>query len=184
MHTDATLIAQTQRWLEEVVIGLNLCPFARRPLQAGQIHFDVTHATDAGTLLGDLHAALTALDNNKAIETTLLIIPGMLEDFGDYNDFLSLCDALLERFEWEGAYQVASFHPQYQFEDTEPNDAENRTNRSPWPMLHLLREDSVSEALAHYPDPEQIPQRNIARMRALTKEELARLDTLQAQPST
>ncbi|AJD48937.1 hypothetical protein S7S_12625 [Isoalcanivorax pacificus W11-5] len=184
MHADNILIEQTRRWLEEVVIGLNLCPFARRPLQAGQIHFEVTHATDAGTLLTDLHLALTALDNNKAIDTTLLIIPGMLADFEDYNDFLSLCDALLERFEWEGVYQVASFHPHYQFEDTEPADAENRTNRSPWPMLHLLREDSVSEALAHYPDPEQIPQRNIARMQALTADELARLDALQAQPST
>jgi len=184
MPTDHTLIEQTRRWLEDVVIGLNLCPFARRPLHAGQVHFEVTPATDAGTLLTDLHAALAALDNDKTIETTLLIIPRMLEDFGDYNDFLSLCDALLERFEWDGVYQVASFHPHYQFADTEPEDAENRTNRSPWPMLHLLREDSVSEALAHYPDPEQIPQRNIARMRALTDDELARLDALQAQPST
>lgn len=109
------------------------------------------------------------------LETTVIAIPDMLEDFDDYNQFFDLVDLWLQQFGWEGEFQVASFHPHYQFADTDPDDAGNLTNRSPWPLLHLIREDSLEQALAHYPDPDGIPARNIARMESLNADERRRL---------
>jgi hypothetical protein len=109
------------------------------------------------------------------LETTLLAIPDMLEDFADYNDFLDAVDLWVEQFGWEGELQVASFHPQYQFADTEADDPGNLTNRSPWPLLHIIREESLEKAIEHYPDVDRIPERNIARMKALTAAERAKL---------
>jgi hypothetical protein len=109
------------------------------------------------------------------VETTLLAIPDMLENFEDYNDFLDAVDLWVEQFGWEGELQVASFHPQYQFADTEADEPGNLTNRSPWPMLHIIREESLEQAVDHYPDVEGIPERNIKRMEALSKDEKRKL---------
>ena len=163
---DEQIIADVEQWLDEVVIGLDLCPFAARPRREKRVRIAVSHATDDEALLNDLQAEL---------ETTLLAIPNMLEDFADYNDFLDAVDLWVEQFGWEGDLQVASFHPQYQFADTELDDPGNLTNRSPWPLLHIIREESLEKAIEHYPDVDAIPERNIARMKALGPEERKRL---------
>jgi len=174
---DEQIIADVEQWLDEVVIGLDLCPFAARPRREKRVRIAVSHATDDEALLNDLQAELERLSDTPAaeLETTLLAIPDMLEDFADYNDFLDAVDLWVEQFGWEGDLQVASFHPQYQFADTEADDPGNLTNRSPWPLLHIIREESLEKAIEHYPDVDRIPERNIARMQALTAEERARL---------
>ena len=168
-HTNNTYIAQTRYWLENVVLQHNLCPFAHKPFKGGQIRYVVTDSARPEFLLEDLQNELTYLHNTPVteVETTLLIHPGALEDFYDYNDFLDLADALLEQLGYVGEFQIASFHPDYQFADTRPEDAENYTNRSPYPMLHLIREASLEQAITHYPDVDDIPQRNIALMEQL-----------------
>ena len=162
----------TRQWLEEIVIGLNLCPFARKELVNNRIRFVVSSANSEEALLTDLQAELRFLDEHPGTETTLLVHPGMLTDFDDYNDFLSAADGLLELLALDGIYQVASFHPCYRFAGTAPEDAENFTNRSPFPMLHLLRESSVTRAVESHPDPDAIPQRNIALMEELGADEM------------
>ena len=164
-------INQTRQWLEQVVIGLNLCPFARKPFQKGQVRFAVSDSRNVETLLQDLYDELEKLANTPAstIDTTLLIIPDQLDDFYDYNDVLDLADALLEQQEWVGTFQIASFHPAYQFADTEADDPGNYTNRAPFPILHLIREDSLEQGLASYPDPEAIPERNMDTLENLTE---------------
>lgn len=167
------IICQVQRWLEEVVIGLNLCPFAARPTKAGQVRFVVTEARDEEALLQDLQSELERLESTEPaeLETTLLIIPHMLGDFMDYNFYLNWVDQLIARRGWEGEFQVATFHPEYQFEGTDAQDAENLTNRSPYPILHLLREQSLENMLARYPDSDEIPDNNIRRMNRLSEAE-------------
>ena len=174
---DEQIIADVEQWLDEVVIGLDLCPFAARPRREKRVRIAVSHATDEEALLNDLQAELERLSDTPAaeLETTLLAIPNMLEDFADYNDFLDAVDLWVEQFGWEGDLQVASFHPQYQFADTEADDPGNLTNRSPWPLLHIIREESLEKAIEHYPDVDAIPERNIARMKALGPEERKRL---------
>ena len=174
---DEQIIADIEHWLDEVVIGLDLCPFAAKPRREKRVRIAVSHATDEETLLNDLQAELERLSDTPAaeLETTLLAIPAMLEDFADYNDFLDAVDLWVEQFGWEGELQVASFHPRYQFADTAPDDPGNLTNRSPWPLLHLLREDSLEHVLAHYPDIDTIPERNIRRMEGLSAEDKRRL---------
>ena len=174
---DEQIKADVEQRLDEVVIGLDLCPFAARPRSENRVRIAVSHATDEESLLNDLQAELERLSDTPAteLETTLLAIPDMLEDFADYNDFLDAVDLWVEQFGWEGELQVASFHPQYQFADTEADDAGNLTNRSPWPLLHIIREDSLEQAIAHYPDVDGIPERNIARMKALGPDERRRL---------
>lgn len=174
---DEQIIADVEQWLDEVVIGLDLCPFAARPRREKRVRIAVSHATDEEALLNDLQAELERLSDTPVaeLETTLLAIPNMLEDFADYNDFLDAVDLWVEQFGWEGDLQVASFHPQYQFADTEADDPGNLTNRSPWPLLHIIREESLEKAIEHYPDVDAIPERNIARMKALGPEERKRL---------
>lgn len=173
----AAVEADVQRWLDQVVIGLNLCPFAAKPARAGLVRIIVSPARTEEALLTDLHAALTQLDGAEAdeLETVLLVIPQMLHIFDRYNQFLDLADALLDEFEWVGTYQIASFHPRYRFEGTEADARENLTNRAPYPILHLLREASLDEALASYPDPENIPARNIQRMENLDEAQVRAL---------
>ncbi|MFA0030083.1 DUF1415 domain-containing protein [Vibrio breoganii] len=168
---------QTQQWLEDVVINLNLCPFAHKPNKNNQIKIAVTEATTEEELLEFILLQLRELDSNepKELETTLVVAKDMLEDFMDYNFFLDWVDALLKQEDYEGIYQVASFHPDYCFGGTEPDDAENLTNRSPYPTIHLIREESMSRVLKHYPNPEAIPDNNIARVEALTPEEKTKL---------
>lgn len=151
------------------MIGLNLCPFAKAVHVREQIGYRVSVATSPSALADELRAALrelAAADPAK-LDTLLLIHPGVLADFGDYNTFLAQADRIVHKLRLDGELQVASFHPDYQFADTEADDVDNATNRSPYPMLHLLRESSIERAVASYPDPERIYARNIAALRKL-----------------
>lgn len=160
-------------WVENPVISLNLCPFAKRELVKNRVRFSVSEARAEEELLVDLQAELIRLNEDEAIETTLLIHPHVLQDFYDYNQFLGYADDLLVQLDLEGVYQIASFHPDYQFGGTDPKDAENYTNRSPYPILHLIREASLEQVLEHYPNADQIPERNIALLRELGSERMA-----------
>lgn len=172
---DDPIIIAVRRWVEDVVVGLDLCPFAKRELTKGTIRFRVSRATDANVLLLDLQDELETLSGDPTIETTLLILPDVLEDFYDFNGFFRRSDGLLKKLDLRGVFQVASFHPHYQFASTAPEDPENYTNRSPYPILHVLREDSVSRAVDAHPDPEGIPLRNIERLRGLGRMRLEAL---------
>ncbi|WP_288129543.1 DUF1415 domain-containing protein [Microbulbifer sp.] len=167
------VIEQVERWLQDVVVGLNLCPFARKPMRAGQIRFVVSEATNDAVLLEELLDEFQVLDRTplEEVETSLLILPTHLRDFHDYNFFLQEAEWLLKRQGYEGVYQIASFHPHYQFADTDPDDAENLTNRAPYPILHLLREESLERGLQNYPDPDSIPHDNILRVESLSDDE-------------
>jgi len=169
---ESQVINATRKWVEDVVVGYNLCPFAKRELVKNRVRFTVTNATNEDDLLQALHGELQRLEDEPEIETTLLIHPDVLQDFYAYNEFLDAADALLAYLELEGVYQIASFHPDYQFADTEPGAAENYTNRSPYPMLHLLREASLEAAIDGYPDVDGIPDRNIALMNELGAEKM------------
>jgi uncharacterized protein len=167
-------VSQTKQWLERVVIGLNLCPFAATPYRAGRIRIVETQATASISLLTELRRELQFLDNAdpEVFQTSLLVVTAMLQDFDDYNDFLDLADTMLRAHGWEGVFQIASFHPQYQFAGTEPDDAGNLTNRSPWPVLHIIREASIDAALLSLAeDPDEIPARNIQCVEDLTDSE-------------
>ncbi|MBC3830265.1 DUF1415 domain-containing protein [Undibacterium amnicola] len=166
---DDAVIAQTKLWLEKAVIGLNLCPFAKGVHIKDQIRYFVSHATTTEELIKDLMAELEVLAeaNPEKIDTTLLIHPFVMQDFLDYNDFLEVADATLEELDLDGILQVASFHPQYQFEDAAPDDIDNYTNRSPFPTLHLLREESIDKAVEAFPEAEQIYEKNMQTLRAL-----------------
>ena len=167
MHADP--IAATRHWLERAVIGLNLCPFAKAVCARDQVRFVLSDATTPEALLEQLGVELLLLRDAPAeqVDTTLLVHPQVLGDFLDYNDFLDQADALVEALELDGVLQVASFHPQYQFAGTDPDDVENFTNRAPYPTLHLLREDSVARAVAVFADPDAIVERNIRTLRQL-----------------
>lgn len=174
---NAVITQQIQQWLDDVVIGLNLCPFASTPNRNKQIRIHTCDANTEEALLEALQSELLLIDKTPAeeLETTLLVIPNMLANFQDYNQFLNLVDALLKEFEWEGRYQIASFHPRYCFAGAAPDAAENLTNRSPYPILHIIREDSLEAVLQHYSAPEKIPERNIQRVESLSKEEIRQL---------
>lgn len=167
--TIAGVIASTQRWLELVVIGLNLCPFAKAVHVKRQIRYAVTAATTAEELLAELRHELELLvqANPEEVETTLLIHPHALTDFIDFHFFLREADAVVRKLGHEGSLQIASFHPSYEFAGSAPDDIENCTNRSPHPMLHLLREVSIDRAVAAFPDAAAIYERNIETMRGL-----------------
>ena len=155
------IISATRNWVDMVVVGLNFCPFAKRELVKGSVRFTVCEATNEEELLQCLQQELQRLDNDPDLETTLLIHPYALGDFMRYNEFLEEASGLLAVLERDGVYQIASFHPHYQFAGTGPDDAENYTNRSPYPMLHLLREASLEVAIDHCPNVDDIPDRNI-----------------------
>ena len=162
-------IAATRHWLEQVVIGLNLCPFAKAVHLKQQIRWVESPARDADSLLADLVRELQflAAADPASVDTTLLIHPHALNDFLDYNDFLDVADAAVEQLGLDGVLQVASFHPDYQFEGTDPDDAGNLSNRAPFPTLHLLREDSIDRAVAAFPEAATIYERNIETLRRL-----------------
>ena len=167
--TSDEAISATRAWVERAVIGLNLCPFAKAVHIKGQIRYVTSEAETPVELLEDLMRELRALEQTSRDEadTTLLIHPRALNDFLDYNEFLDVADAVVEELGLAGVLQVASFHPHYQFADTEPDDITNYTNRSPYPTLHLLREASVDEAVAAFPEAEHIYEKNIETMRRL-----------------
>ena len=163
------VIALTRAWIERAVIGLNLCPFARAPYVKERIRYCVSHASSARGLLQDLRVELQRLVDSPVdeLETTLLIHPQCLNYFLDFNDFLRDVDTTLRKLGLEGTIQVASFHPQYQFADSGPDDLSNATNQSPFPMLHLLREDSIDRAVETMPNPERIYTANIESLERL-----------------
>ena len=167
--SDEDVIAATRQWIEKAVIGLNLCPFAKAVYVKNQVHYVVSRAPHLDGLLEDLDRELdflAAADPNET-DTTLLIHPALLPDFLDFNDFMQLADAAIEEHELEGVIQIASFHPQFQFAGTTPDDIGNYTNRAPFPTLHLLREASIERAVAAFPEAETIYERNIETLKAL-----------------
>ncbi|GAA4737118.1 DUF1415 domain-containing protein [Flavisolibacter ginsenosidimutans] len=157
-----TVVAQTKKWILDVVVGCNFCPFAGREVKRGTVAYEVLKTGSAQTVLAAFEAAMKKLDANTEIETMLLILPQGFGRFADYLKLVSGAERTIKKKGYEGVYQVASFHPQYLFAGSSTSDPANYTNRSPYPMLHLLREDSVSKAIASYPDTHKIPQRNIA----------------------
>jgi hypothetical protein len=171
------VIDRTRGWIAEVVIGLNLCPFARRVFEADAIRYVVSAAEDERTLLADLTREVESLAAAPItqVETTLLIHPCVLADFLEFNDFLDVAERCIDDLRLTGVIQIASFHPQYQFAGSQPDDVENYTNRSPYPMLHLLREESVTNVAG---DPEElleIPRRNLNTLRELGKAKIAEM---------
>jgi hypothetical protein len=172
-------IAETRAWVDRAVIGLNLCPFAKAVQTRNQIRYVVSEATDVDALLAGLRDEMDRLvaADPAAVDTTLLIHPQVLAEFADYNDFLGAADELLEQLGYDGTLQVAGFHPQFQFAGTAADDVSNATNRSPYPTLHLLREESVDRAVAAFPLAEAIYGRNIRTLQALGADGWAALQT-------
>ena len=170
--TDEQVLIQTKHWLEKAVIGLNLCPFAKAVHVKNQVRLVVSHARHADDLLEELDRELDLLVATPAteIDTTLLIHPTLFEDFLDFNDFLEVAEGVVDEHELDGVVQLASFHPQFQFDGTEPDDIGNYTNRAPFAMLHLLREESVERAVEAFPEAESIFEQNIATLEKLGSE--------------
>ena len=167
--THDPVLVRSRLWLERAVIGLNLCPFAKAVHVQDQVRWVHSDATDEQGLLADLVHELQLLQDADpaSVQTTLIVHPHVLEDFEDYNQFLDIADAAIAELELEGEIQVASFHPQYRFAGSEPDAIEDFSNRSPYPMLHLLRESSIARAVAAFPDAERIYGRNIEALRRL-----------------
>lgn len=172
-----TIIAHTRRWIEQVVIGLNLCPFARAPFASGKVRFVVCSTDQPEILRAALQTELRFLSSTDPcdVPTTLLIHPNILNEFLDYNDFLDSADALIEADGYTGEFQIASFHPHYRFAGTTADAAENYTNRSPYPALHLLREADLEAAIGRYGPTQNIPQNNIRTLNALGAEHMRAL---------
>jgi uncharacterized protein len=159
--TAEQIIDRTKKWIVDVVIGCNLCPFAANVVKKQTVFFQIEASEDINACLDSFVNEIERLDNNEMIETSFLIFPNAFSKFDDYLLLLSLAEKLLKKKGYEGIYQVASFHPLYLFAGSDENDPANYTNRSIYPMLHLLREESIDKALANYNDPESIPERNI-----------------------
>ncbi|NJN34636.1 MAG: DUF1415 domain-containing protein [Saprospiraceae bacterium] len=167
----------TKNWLNTFVLGLNLCPFARHPLRHGKVRFVVFEGNDLEALTETFVRELAYLDQTppSVCDTTLIILGEILSDFEDYLDFIEMSEIVVEQLDLEGVFQVASFHPDYQFEETEPFEAENYTNRSPFPIIHLLRENSVTRAIEAFPEVGDIPARNIETMNNLGLEKIKKM---------
>ncbi len=174
---DQEIIAHTQNWISTFIINHAICPFAKREFDKGSIHYEVVAEDKTEEQLQALIQGCVELDTDINIETSLLIYPKGLSDFDDYLDFLAVATALLQKQHYEGVYQLASFHPDYCFEGVDRDDASNYTNRSPYPTLHLIREESLEKVLESYPNPEDIPERNIKYTRKLGTKMLADLLT-------
>ncbi len=173
-HTVETIHKETLDWLVKAVIGLNLCPFAAKPHKRNQINIEVCEAKDEQALMEAVITELTLLEQTpiEETETTILVIPYLLEQFDTYNRFLDVADMLIEQFGWGGTFQIASFHPDYYFDGTESDDESNLTNRSPYPILHLIREESIDKAQKYYGgNVEDIPDINIKRIEGLSEKE-------------
>ena len=167
MLESGTVITQTKKWLSSIVIGHGLCPFAKKEFDNDRIHYVVIEQVDLEGQMATLLAECAALDKDESFETSLLIFRDAFSDFEDYLDMLEFATVLLKDRGYEGTYQLASFHPYYCFEGVSADDPANYTNRSPYPMLHILREASVEQAVKNYPNPAQIPERNIELTRRL-----------------
>jgi uncharacterized protein len=170
--TDDEVLQQTRHWLEKAVIGLNLCPFAKAVYVKNQVRLVVSQARHADDLLEELDRELVLLVATPAeqIDTTLLIHPTLFDDFLDFNDFLEVAEGVLDEHGLEGVIQLASFHPQFQFDGSEPDDIGNYSNRAPFSILHFLREESVERAVAAYPEAEMIFEKNVETLERLGHE--------------
>ncbi len=176
--THTTSVVETvQQWFEQVVLGLNLCPFAHRPARLQQIRFHLSHATNETELMEDLVSEMQNLAacDAQTLETTLVISPKLLEDFYDYQFFLEEANRQLKRHHWQGVFQLASFHHNYRFAGATPEEASNLTNRSPYPIIHILREESLSRVLDRVDHPDDIPETNIETMENLSENHKRRL---------
>ncbi|MCP4443316.1 MAG: DUF1415 domain-containing protein [Aureispira sp.] len=164
-------IQETKNWIVNVIVGYNFCPFAKREVLRDSIHYQVEETTDLMVALQTLLVECQRLDEEESMETAFVLYPNTFKTFKRYLKFLDLAEALLIHQEYEGTYQLASFHPEYCFADAEADDPANYTNRSPYPMLHIIREESLEAALKSYKEPESIPERNIrvAREMGLAK---------------
>lgn len=160
--TEESIIQQTTNWIQQVVIGCNFCPFATKAILKKTVRYVVLPSANTKAVLEKLMHEIYHLDTDENIETTFIILQNNYGDFTSYLNLVDLAEQLLEKEDYHGIYQLASFHPQYCFAGEDENDAANYTNRSPYPMLHLLREDSITTALEHYPNPEAIPEKNMA----------------------
>ena len=183
MPNSDVCVRDTRRWLERAVIGLNLCPFAKAPHVKGIVHYAVSESGDPAQALDDLRAELDALAelDPEVRETTLLIVPHGLDDFLDFNDFMGRAERVVRKRKLEGVIQLASFHPHFRFEGTADDDITNFTNRSPYPVIHLLREASIDRAVAAFPHPEAIYEENMETLRRIGREGW---DALDVGPST
>lgn len=161
MNTTEQVIEHTKKWINEVVIGCNFCPFAAKVIKQQTVFFKVETSTATNICLESFMQEVMRLDNDETIETSFLIFRDTFKKFDDYLDMVSVAEKLLKQYKYDGIYQLASFHPQYKFAGVPENDAANYTNRSVYPMLHLLRESSIDKALEHYKNPEDIPEQNI-----------------------
>src|SRR5882757_3742464 len=161
MITAQQIIDQTKKWINDVVVGCNFCPFAANTIKQQRVHYQVETSASSGICMDSLLNEMKRLDEDLNIETTFLIFPGSFKQFDEYLDMVALAEKLVKQHGYEGIYQLASFHPLYLFADSSPDDPANYTNRSVYPMLHLLREESITKALEHYSQPEKIPERNI-----------------------
>lgn len=172
--TSEQIIRATRKWVDSFIIAHNICPFAHKEQQRNRIRYQIADTADIGLVLQHLIDECVLLDATPDTETTLLILPQGFADFEDYLDLLAVAEQLLIEQQYEGVYQLASFHPEYRFADEaeETEDPANYTNRSPYPMLHIIREASIERALAHYPDPKNIPTRNIQLTRDMGLEKL------------
>ncbi|MES2880896.1 MAG: DUF1415 domain-containing protein [Bacteroidota bacterium] len=166
MQENPVIIAQTKSWINNVVVGCNFCPFAAREVKKNSISYEVMDDESPQAVLERLVLTFLKMDDDEAIETSLLILPAGFASFNDYLELVSVAEKLLKKQGYDGIYQIASFHPEYLFAGSKENDAANYTNRSPYPMLHILREESVSRAIDSHPDTKKIPANNIAFARA------------------
>lgn len=170
MDTAQQIVDQTKKWINDVIVGCNFCPFAAKVVKQQKVHYQVETGTSLSVCLESLMQEVYRLDNDEKIETSFLIFSNSFQQFDHFLELVSLAEKLLEQYRYEGIYQLASFHPLYRFAGSPEMDAANYTNKAVYPMLHLLREDSIDKALKHYKDPENIPDRNIkfAREKGLT----------------
>jgi hypothetical protein len=164
---DNQIMEQTLAWVRTFIVEHNICPFAKRELEGGTLRVEVVRSKKIDVALEELIAEVEWLNEHPETETTLLVFPSLFKNFDHYLDYIELAESLLAELGYEGVYQLATFHPDYCFADAEPEDAANYTNRSPYAMVHLLREASVEKAIAFYGDTEQIPERNITHLTEL-----------------
>ncbi len=166
-EADKQVAEQTEAWVRSFIVEHNICPFAKRELDGGKVRIEVVRSKKIDVALEELIAEVEWLNEHPETETTLLVFPTLFKSFDHYLDYVELAESLLADLGYEGVYQLATFHPDYCFADAEPEDAANYTNRSPYAMVHLLREASVEKAIDFYGDTEQIPERNIAHLTEL-----------------
>lgn len=178
IQSEELCVKQSVQWIWQFVIKLNLCPFAKREMDKGSVRVQASQAETVERAMIDLMAEIDLLNGNSAIETTLLVFPSFLNDFFDYLDFVDLAESIMEDKGYEGIYQLATFHPNYCFADAKADDLTNYTNRSPYPMLHLLREEQIEKAITYYGDTERIPENNMALLRQLGLDELKKMASI------